>query len=627
MLKLEELKNLLDRIEQLFKTKNSKALYIASIFERKPCFEVKCIDDTKDNKTTFVKNLSLGNDLRINLEYNKLIIKIFRLLVDLNKDTRVKFINNKHDLLKMLHLIWPFIEKSNYEDVFNLLKTHFKYNEPLEEKKRIMYRDKAFTLLDLMTDKFDDQLINDEYHTKKKDEINLLIDDLEKLTTKEINWMLKNLDLSKVDLPFIEFFEKYNRLMANTNIRSYLAGLIEGDGTIYFKPPKGKVQDIKDLSIKEKDINFNDIKIMNDKSKWCIIKITGTVKDLPFFRYLISQIGGNMEDHLPKNSITIFFADKISVYLMLSLINGYFRTPKYYVLAEAINNNNIYVESLSRSNQKIATKLGKYLTNLEILPMDDSPIDSNAWFTGFVEADGNFSLGEYKSFAKHHTFQLGISLNYNNLKDKLSLDKYPYIKSLNLKPEDLSNLDILTKIKNTFDLGAITYKKALSKVTKDLVLESINVPSLANKYHKLILYFMEYPLLSSKYLNYKNWEFYYIQKLKLNKIVDDINNLKDLTLNETDPIKQMDNEILKIYDETPIIYDINAKDEYGEDIKIKSLNDLNKVMTVLRFNHNSTRTTFLWKHLNYNDSRFKNIFISQQASGQNETDPTNNDKS
>lgn len=61
---------------------------------------------------------------------------------------------------------------------------------------------------------------------------------------------------------------------------------------------------------------------------------------------------------------------------VVGLINGYMRTPKMSDLFALIYH----------LNRKVPT------LNIVALPMDISPLGSNAWLSGFIEADGSFQV-------------------------------------------------------------------------------------------------------------------------------------------------------------------------------------------------------------------------------------------
>jgi hypothetical protein len=77
--------------------------------------------------------------------------------------------------------------------------------------------------------------------------------------------------------------------------------------------------------------------------------------------------------------MVIIFYGKLTRYedliLIITLVNGYFRTPKLEALHRLID----------LCNKKLDYNIKKY-------PLDLSDIFTNSWLTGFTDADGNFNV-------------------------------------------------------------------------------------------------------------------------------------------------------------------------------------------------------------------------------------------
>ena len=123
------------------------------------------------------------------------------------------------------------------------------------------------------------------------------------------------------------------------NLVSYLAGLLEGDGSLntpkVFKTPTGK-------------------------ARVAAIEIVFAIIDKPSALLLKSIFGGNVYDHSKKNITRLMIQDFNNVTNIVSLVNGKFRTPKINALHNMID----YL------NAKGA--------NIVKLPLDTSPLNSNA---------------------------------------------------------------------------------------------------------------------------------------------------------------------------------------------------------------------------------------------------------
>jgi hypothetical protein len=298
-------------------------------------------------------------------------------------------------------------------------------------------------------------------------------------------------------------------------IGPYLAGLIEGDGTIAVHDPKSKSKQYNPKIIivfKKNDLPLADY----------LQKLTkcGTVLIKPERGYVLWQI-----------------QDIISIFTIISIINGFMRTPKIEAVNRTIDWINNYI--IFRKTKIIQRPTRLILFRIKILsslPLDNSPIESNAWLSGFTDADGNFSINLHKRTNKNSTrvqlyYRLEVNQNYH--KTSVYTDDSIMLES--------SFFPIMSKI--GLYLGVTVYSR--NRIVKDKIFYSFTVRShnkLSNA--NVCLYFNKYPLLSSKFLDYKDWE--YVLNLQ------NLNNLTSSYLDQT--------------------------------IKIKT-------------NFNKTRTTFTWDHL------------------------------
>lgn len=229
-------------------------------------------------------------------------------------------------------------------------------------------------------------------------------------------------------------------------ISSYLTGLIEGDGTI--------VVPTEERSKKGK-LNYPAIQIVLQQ------------KDFPLATKLAEAIGlGSI--HKKKNSpvyiLTINNNDGL-VHLV-NLINGSFRGPKYYQLIKLIN----YLNN-KNNNQNIVVK-----------PLDCSPLDSNSWLSGFIEADGSFQVRASKE--NNRIARVGLSCEITQAR----LTRYGY------STEDLMR-SISTFLEVTLESTRGDRKHPQYRVRSNSILQNIKIKN----------YLLQYPLQSSKYLDFKDW--------------------------------------------------------------------------------------------------------------------------
>ena len=135
----------------------------------------------------------------------------------------------------------------------------------------------------------------------------------------------------------------------------YLTGLIEGDGTIIV--PK-------------------TVRTIKGKLNYASVQIIFHLKDLPLALLIQKELGlGSLSRKKGVNAYILTVNSYDGLYLIIFLINGNMRTPKIhslYALIDFLNN--------SKG------------TTIEKKPINISPIQCNAWLSGFIEADGSFQL-------------------------------------------------------------------------------------------------------------------------------------------------------------------------------------------------------------------------------------------
>jgi len=140
-----------------------------------------------------------------------------------------------------------------------------------------------------------------------------------------------------------------NRLSSYPNIASYLAGLMEGNGTI--------IVPNAERSIKGK-LNYPSIQI-------CF-----AAKDYPLIA-MLQQFLGYGSIHKRKQQAAYIFTinSKSDILAWVHMVNGYLRTPKIHDFNKLV----IYLGLIPN-------------------PLDTSSLSSNGWLAGFIEADGSFQV-------------------------------------------------------------------------------------------------------------------------------------------------------------------------------------------------------------------------------------------
>jgi hypothetical protein len=233
--------------------------------------------------------------------------------------------------------------------------------------------------------------------------------------------------------------------LSDFKLSSYLAGLIEGDGTIIV--PK------TERSVKGK-LNYPAIQIIFNS------------KDLPLALIIQKELkNGSLSKKKGVNAYVLTINNFDGLILLTSLINGNMRTPKIHALNNLIDWLNF--------------KLGSFCIPKKSL--NNSPLNSNAWLSGFIEADGHFSVRTTSS------------------------SKYPRVEckfELSQRQNDHNNRNNLEFLE-AIAIFLVSSVKAV-RVNKPNPEYRVRTTSLKGN---LVLenYLSAFPLFSSKYLDYKDW--------------------------------------------------------------------------------------------------------------------------
>ena len=276
-----------------------------------------------------------------------------------------------------------------------------------------------------------------------------------KINTINNNFIKK--DFIKTYMQF--YSSKYEESQLKLKLGSYLAGLIEADGSFA--------------------VHDKDSKAKKYRPK---ILIVFNLSDRPLAEKLISITNfGKLYDKSKQGCIIWQIQNKEDVLGMVKLINGYMRTPK--------------IEALDRVIKWYNDFDG---INLNPLGLDLSPIDSNAWLAGFTDGNGNFSInitnrkkkGVITTKRIQAFFRIELRQNYH--------------RNVSSIQGGTSYYEILIKIARYLSVNL--YSR--SRIQKDKIFNSFMVISHNIKSHnKVIDYFNHFPLYSSKYLAYKDWKF------------------------------------------------------------------------------------------------------------------------
>ncbi len=236
---------------------------------------------------------------------------------------------------------------------------------------------------------------------------------------------------------------KINKLIFN----SYLAGLFEGDGHIWL--PKENVK-------------------KKHNPRFCI---TFNMKDEPLAKKLLELIGYGFIRYKPKNNACVLTISPVKgLKRIVEYINGELRTPKIiqlFSLIDWINKN--------------------HSSNIIKLPLKKGNISKDSWLAGFTDADGSFSI--------QHT-KIENNAKKRKISCRLRIEQRMY------EPiTKNSYFNVLLEIAEFLNCNLKT-RKQISTNNEYYIIAASSRKSL-----KIIInYFKDFPLYSSKYLDYLNWK-------------------------------------------------------------------------------------------------------------------------
>lgn len=192
---------------------------------------------------------------------------------------------------------------------------------------------------------------------------------------------------------------------------------------------------------------------------------------------LLGIIGSGFIRYKPKdNACVLLVSPVVGLKKIVNLINGELRTPKIHQLYNLI-------DWLNKNHS----------TGLSKLPLNKDNLENSSWLSGFVDADGSFSVQYTKTEellpAKQGKTKRKISCRLRieqRILDPTTNDSYfDILNQICL----FLNCKLLTRTQKSTNNTYYTLT-ASSKVSLDIIIN----------------YFNKYPLFSSKYLDYKDWE-------------------------------------------------------------------------------------------------------------------------
>lgn len=230
----------------------------------------------------------------------------------------------------------------------------------------------------------------------------------------------------------------------NTHFAQYITGLIEGDGTIHV--PRA-VRSIKGT------INYPSIQIVFH------------LKDLPLALLIQKKLGhGSLSKKKGANAYIYTVNNLEGLILLVSLLNGNMKTNKIEVLHRLI-------DWYSQHRNITFEKKG----------FNTDSLTSSAWLSGFIEADGHFSLRSTES-GKYPKIECKFELSQRR-KDQNQRDNLLFLNEIAICFESLVKL-----IRN--DTNNPQYRVRTTNLKGNLA---------------VVDYLTRYPLFGTKYSDYKDW--------------------------------------------------------------------------------------------------------------------------
>jgi group I intron endonuclease len=240
-----------------------------------------------------------------------------------------------------------------------------------------------------------------------------------------------------------------NNNSSNKNLGSYLAGLFEGDGHIWIQKKKGS---------------------KTHNPRFCI---TFGLKNEALCQKLLNIIGsGFIRYKHGENACVLVVSPVVGLKKIVNFINGELKTPKIHQLHSLI-------DWLNKNHN----------AQLEKLPLNKDNLENSGWLSGYVDADGSFSVQYTKTEdgAKKRKISCRLRIEQRMLDPITNESYYDILNQICLFLN--CNLCTRTQIRGERSYGYYSLC-ANNNISLRIILD----------------YFQKYPLFSTKYLEYKDWE-------------------------------------------------------------------------------------------------------------------------
>lgn len=229
----------------------------------------------------------------------------------------------------------------------------------------------------------------------------------------------------------------------NSHFQYYLAGLIEGDGSIVIP-----------ASLRDK----------KGRLTYPSIQIVFGLMDLPLALIIQKTLGyGSISRKKGQGAYIFTINSKEGLLKTILLLNGKLKTSKIKALGNLIHWFN------SKEN-----------LNLTLLPLDKTSLYSSCWLAGFIEADGHFSLRTTETVK---STKIECKFELSQAKTRIYGDSFPIMKEISEFLEC-----------------------PLKEIRETSIHPQYRVRTLNSKSNQIIINYLEnYPLKGKKYLDYLSW--------------------------------------------------------------------------------------------------------------------------
>lgn len=235
------------------------------------------------------------------------------------------------------------------------------------------------------------------------------------------------------------------KMMPFVCLGSYLAGLIEGDGTVTVPT--------RERSLKGK---------LNNPS----IQIAFQSRDFPIVMLLCQVLGHGSISKKKQSAAHIYTINNLKGLIHVSdLVNGKMRGPKIHQFIKLI-------EYINKKSPEL---------NITAMPSDTTPLGQNSWLAGFIEANGSFQVR-----TSLECKQPRLALSFELVQARTT--RYGY-----------STLELMQGIADFLSVRVNPIREDRKHPQYRIRTSSVSTnKSLQN-------YLMNNPLYGSKYLDFKDW--------------------------------------------------------------------------------------------------------------------------